>query len=42
MLREQETYPGSKWWRIDFHVHTPASNDYKNKNVTEEEMVLQN
>ncbi|ETR69830.1 MAG: PHP family phosphoesterase fused to chromosome segregation ATPase [Candidatus Magnetoglobus multicellularis str. Araruama] len=22
-------YPGSRWWKFDFHVHTPASNDYK-------------
>lgn len=21
-------YSGSKWWKIDFHVHTPASHDY--------------
>ena len=26
----------SKWWKIDFHVHTPASNDYKEDGVTEE------
>lgn len=22
-------FPGSKWWRFDFHTHTPASTDYK-------------
>ena len=22
-------YPGSKWWKFDFHNHTPASLDYK-------------
>ncbi len=21
-------YPGSKWWKFDFHVHSPASQDY--------------
>lgn len=25
---------GSKWWKIDFHVHTPASRDYKEDGVT--------
>nr|MCU0587807.1 hypothetical protein [Syntrophobacteraceae bacterium] len=22
------SYPGSKWWKFDFHVHSPASHDY--------------
>ena len=22
------TYPGAKWWRFDFHTHTPASADF--------------
>lgn len=21
-------YPGSRWWKFDFHTHTPASEDY--------------
>lgn len=21
-------YPGSRWWKFDFHTHTPASSDY--------------
>lgn len=21
-------FPGSRWWRFDFHTHTPASSDY--------------
>ena len=25
---------GSKWWKIDFHVHTPASGDYGHGNRT--------
>lgn len=24
-----ETIPGSRWWRVDFHTHTPASSDYE-------------
>jgi energy-coupling factor transporter ATP-binding protein EcfA2 len=27
---------GSKWWKIDFHTHTPASNDYESKSTTPE------
>ncbi len=23
------SYPGSRWWKFDFHNHTPASLDYK-------------
>lgn len=31
-------YPGSKWWRFDFHTHTPASiKDYKKPATTPEE-----
>ncbi len=22
------SYPGARWWKFDFHTHTPASNDY--------------
>jgi len=22
-------FPGSKWWKFDFHSHTPASDDYR-------------
>lgn len=25
------TYPGAKWWKMDFHTHTPASADYANR-----------
>ena len=21
-------YPGARWWKFDFHTHTPASLDY--------------
>ena len=25
--RESWPYPGSRWWKFDFHAHTPASRD---------------
>lgn len=28
-MAEDNHYPGSKWWKFDFHNHTPASLDYK-------------
>ncbi len=27
-------YPGARWWSFDFHTHTPASQDFKDKRVT--------
>ena len=27
-MREYQ-YPGSRWWKFDFHNHTPASTDYR-------------
>ena len=24
----EHSYPGSRWWKFDFHNHTPASSDY--------------
>lgn len=34
MLQKQD-YFGSRWWKFDFHTHTPASLDYRgNKDVT--------
>ena len=24
----QWNYPGARWWKFDFHTHTPASDDY--------------
>ncbi len=29
------SYPGSRWWKFDFHAHSPASMDY-GRNVPEE------
>ncbi|MEO5346161.1 MAG: hypothetical protein H7834_07255 [Magnetococcus sp. YQC-9] len=28
---------GSRWWKFDFHTHTPASRDYKAPDITPEE-----
>ena len=28
MNRTAWTFPGSRWWKFDFHTHTPASTDY--------------
>ena len=30
-------FPGAKWWKFDFHTHTPASADFKKPTVTCEE-----
>ena len=39
-MEEQGAFPGSKWWKVDFHVHTPASiNEYKDPNATEEDIL---
>ncbi len=40
-------YPGSQWWRFDFHVHSPASDDYgrgdeRFRQTTTEELWLRN
>lgn len=24
----QKLFQGSRWWKFDFHTHTPASNDF--------------
>lgn len=28
MSQPGETWNGARWWKVDFHTHTPASNDY--------------
>ena len=40
-------YPGARWWKFDFHTHTPASHDYgkgarqaKLKQITPESWLL--
>jgi energy-coupling factor transporter ATP-binding protein EcfA2 len=40
METQKDMYPGSKWWKIDFHVHTPASTDYVNQNAAEEDILM--
>ncbi len=30
-------YPGAKWWKFDFHTHTPASIDFVSEGVTPED-----
>ena len=27
-MTDKWTFPGSKWWKFDFHTHTPKSDDY--------------
>ena len=27
-MTDKWNFPGSKWWKFDFHNHTPASDDY--------------
>ena len=27
-------FPGAKWWKFDFHTHTPASADFRKPDVT--------
>jgi len=27
MANTKWPYPGSRWWKFDFHTHTPASHD---------------
>lgn len=37
-------YPGSRWWKFDFHTHTPASNDttaWQNAMGTPEELTAE-
>ena len=31
MSKPSWTWPGSRWWRVDFHTHSPASYDFKNR-----------
>ena len=32
-----EQFPGARWWKFDFHTHTPASEDFKDTDITPEE-----
>lgn len=33
------TYRGNRWYKCDFHLHTPASGCFKNRNVTAKEFM---
>lgn len=37
--RIYESHHGAKFIKVDLHIHTPASNDYKDKSVTAEQIV---
>ena len=28
-MSESWSWPGSRWWRVDLHAHSPASHDFK-------------
>ncbi|MGZ5441474.1 MAG: AAA family ATPase [Thermoanaerobaculia bacterium] len=32
-------YPGSRWWKCDLHIHTPASSDFNEKGISPEQWV---
>ena len=41
-----KTIVGGKWWKVDFHLHSPGSYDYGHgseaqKNITPEEYLLE-
>ena len=29
-------FPGARWWKFDFHTHTPASDDFRHPKMTHE------
>lgn len=33
------SFPGSRWWKCDFHTHSPGSGDFKDKNSSADEWV---
>ena len=35
-VETQADFPGAKWWKFDFHTHTPASDDFMQR-CTEED-----
>lgn len=41
-MSEIHNYPGSRWWKFDFHNHTPASLDYKGDKTITPRQWLQN
>ena len=39
-MSDSWTWPGSRWWKFDFHAHTPESIDYGAKQITPKEWLL--
>jgi ABC-type lipoprotein export system ATPase subunit/histidinol phosphatase-like PHP family hydrolase len=39
MATQTDKIPGSKWWKVDFHIHTPASSCYKKEDVSEVDLL---
>ena len=37
MSKPSWIWPGSRWWRVDFHTHSPASYDFKSQEANAEE-----
>ena len=35
-MSDKHDFPGSRWYKFDFHIHTPASDDYKEPNISPE------
>ena len=36
----RQLFPGARWWKFDFHTHTPASDDFSDKDQMEPELWL--
>lgn len=36
-MRQDKHIHGARWWKFDFHTHTPASYDFRNKEVSPED-----
>ncbi|MFH0901503.1 MAG: hypothetical protein V2A73_12825, partial [Pseudomonadota bacterium] len=32
-MSDQWSWPGARWWKCDFHMHTPASYDFVNRDT---------
>jgi hypothetical protein len=39
--RKKKTQPTEQWYKVDLHIHTPASADHQQKNVTYLEILLE-
>lgn len=33
-MHDKWNFPGSRWWKVDFHTHTPRSDDYGGDNAS--------